>query len=815
MNKQFLKTIRLAAGLLALACVASPLRGQYSWTGEAGDNDWFNAANWQLSGSAAYGTALIPNSGSAITYHWANARTKTLNVYGTGTVQVAQMHRYDPDSGFTLNIKSTSETETMTFNVAGTAFSRDSSISSSNWLALVNVGRNAIFTYAGTLGKESFIYLNLTDNAVFDVRPFTSTGATVTMRQMQAGENTTIYLGEKRLSTSTALTAGSGENVFAGAIITESTATHRGRIAKYGSGIVRITGATNFDRSQLPAGATIDNYYSYQENGHLIVESNLGHIRVGATNLTYNTTLAGTGTLGNVLMQYGILSAGEGANEARTGTLTILGNLDMTGGGNINSGDIYAAGGNPTALVADFGAKGAYDRITVSGTTTVKAPDSTFHVYIPAGELYAGDYTVLKSDGGIIFEGSAGFANTVLPDTLTIGFSGPYIDDAGTTLKLKLTQKYFGNIPGLTPGQQNVAKFLDDLWADGTPGDPTSYDPLVGIMNGKTGFKTLTAAMNQLSGQAWSHLYTAEVAAMNHLTEKIENHPAAPMPGATARNAIMYYFAPSYDEASVETTADTEKAKLKMQHYTAGMTHAYNKTWTLGLAADFGVGDYELDAQGSYSDTKTITGIASAGYSRKNFSAGALALYGWNSYDVKRSVAATRLAELVTAQFDGVHWGFDVWANYDIQFKWGSIKPYGKLYWMRWNADGFKETGSEAVRLDVGPQSEDTLQSRVGFRIEGTLTERNNRRGGVWHPFADVSWVQQWAGGGSRDIDIVIIGRPMTARTAEPDATGWRGSAGLSIDVTKRLAVALSASAQLGGMMDKQFGYNALIGWRF
>jgi uncharacterized protein with beta-barrel porin domain len=786
----------------------------FQWTGVA-DTDWFNAANWIPSTGAATTT---PNGAADTTSHYVSAQRKTIDMFNTGaadqTVTVSELLRLDTTEGFTMNVGGKGSGK-MVFVITGNGFNRSST---SDIDAVVNVGNNAILRYTKANDNNNpgrnWADVRLSGNALLDISAVAHTnrtGALVELSKLRSEAGTTVNLGINALRFGALLNYGS--TVIAGSIVGSPSAilpgtgsvaaTARGRIQKSGNGTTILTGVNTFDTSPFTptAADNVDNHYSAVLAGTLVVNSNLGHVRILSSD---TATLAGNGTVGNVLLQRGRLSAGMGANDEDVGTLTINGNLNITGNDTTTSTALYTAGTASTQLVVDFGKNGLYDRINVTGSTTIAGANSVLRVNIPAAELYAGNYTVLSSAGGITGSFSAAYG----PSTLTIGYSSAITSNS---IILSLTQKPFAAVAGLSPSQMTIANYLDSLAAQGTLGNPSSYDRLVGIMNGKASYALLTSAMNQLTPQIYGNIYLDAIANTNFVTDALQSRTDPRL--ETKSKDFSFYATGGYDASETRQTADVDMARLHSTHAGVGVEKQIGPSVVVGGHLDTVNGQHKLDTYASEAENRGYTGSLYATYYLKAFALGGAVFYGVDRYDFTRDVSQTRFASAVTAEIDAKRLGAAIWGEYSIKTKWLDIKPYASTYFLWNDVNAFTESGRTSVALRVRGLSDDAIRSKAGVRLQ-TEIKADNTFGVRFLPFMDIGWTYDW-NSESRILKAVLRDVDLRFATPEYRKSGIRGSAGLAVAFRDRIKIEIGAAGQFDGIMKNQFSYQGFVGYRF
>jgi uncharacterized protein YhjY with autotransporter beta-barrel domain len=857
----------LGASALTVSAQPRPTTVSENWTGAASDGRWDNPANWFLSQSQV---SYVPNATTSVNY--VNNTPATINLTQSGasntTFSAFSLQLNPSPDAPTLNLNSTG-TGIITLDITGDGIINASGGTNNrfvpNWV--INVGKNGVLKFSKAFDDGTnpvaggFGFINLIDNGVLDISAVRfGTGVTrqpwdfkmqVEARALTGAAGTKIILGENTLR------AESGQFRDGIEIASNIDASGGGRISKGGGGYLILSGNNTFTDT-LPAALHdefgfvitnntaapainnvtrqneyINNRFSLEDGGLLIVNSRLGPVRIAGGD---GNTLGGLGTVGSVLLTRGVVAPGFGRNSTIIGTLTVDGNFEIRG-----TSSIVGTTSDTATLHIDLGAGGVSDKLVVKGRAYIGASDGTTAAFprlvisSPTGSVMPGRYTFLTADKGIVGEFNPQYVTR--PTSLTITGAQVAKSADGRSYGFTLTQKPFVAVDGLTSSQQVVASYLDYMASLGNPSDAASFDPVIGIMNGKAirdvnltssdGKKTydtalgynppetlalLQSSMNQLTPQSYVHLYEGAISNLNSTLGDIERHTDRSATRGTG--LVEVYTGFNYGSVVTKGTLDYEEAKLKTYYYTLGADKFVGERLLVGANLTFSDGRYQLDSSNSSCDVDSYTLNAYSGYNLGKISFGGALFLGTEKYKVERSVEKTRQAQFVTSKTDGARYGAGAWANYSQELGWFVFKPYGGLYWMNWSMDGFTEKGNSSTTLVVGDQSYDYAQSKLGLRAESSFFARNTGDK-LFRSYVDVSWLHILTGGSARTVRSTLQGYAIDVRTPSFDADGTKASAGIASDVTKRLTVDLGASWLGGASVDHGFNYQTTIAYRF
>ena len=300
-------------------------------------------------------------------------------------------------------------------------------------------------------------------------------------------------------------------------------------------------------------------------------------------------------------------------------------------------------------------------------------------------------------------------------------------------------------LQGLTPNQQAIGASLDSATTN-----PALGSPLAALFNGIDNSGNVPAALAALSPQqyqAYGDLaianFTATVqeidARLNNLRDGSESLDAdapgqatagyskddgkdsknvapAPAPekrwGFFATGDGLFFRGDSHDidgqnaKANSAGTIAGVDAKIG-EHFVAGALFAYNNS------------DATLGSDNSHATIESYSGGLYGSYHQDGFYANGLAAYTRNRYSSDRNIlfpgfasaaAASTSANQESVNLDG---GYDWHVNDRL-----TVGPVAGLQYVHLDVDGFNEFGAGIADLAVNSQDMDSLQSRVGGRID-------------------------------------------------------------------------------------------------
>jgi autotransporter-associated beta strand protein len=234
------------------------------------------------------------------------------------------------------------------------------------------------------------------------------------------------------------------------------TISGSGAFQQIGSGTTTLTGTNTY------IGATSVTAGALEVNGSIASSS--------LTTVSNNTTLLGTGTVGNTQINTGGTLA-PGVGTPATATMAVTGNLTF------QTGATYTVQVNPSSAT----------RTNVSGTATL---NGTVSAVFATGNYVHKSYDILHS-GGLNGTTFAGLVTTNLLPGFTASLS--YVPTTDVLLNLNAT---LGSSGGLNGNALNVANGLNNFFNSGGTLPPNFFN-LFGLTGGN-----LANALSQLSGEA-------------------------------------------------------------------------------------------------------------------------------------------------------------------------------------------------------------------------------------------------------------------------------------------------------------------------
>ena len=139
----------------------------------------------------------------------------------------------------------------------------------------------------------------------------------------------------------------------------------------------------------------------------------------------------------------------------------------------------------------------------------------------------------------------------------------------------------------------------------------------------------------------------------------------------------------------------------------------------IGALFSYDRSDVTLDNNGSTATIDSYTGGIYGAWHNDGFFLNGLADYTRNDYDSQRTILFPGFASIATGDTHGNQYTADLDGGYDWHVTPRlTMGPIAGLQYDHLDVDGFNESGANALNLSVGSQSMDSLQSRVGARMD-------------------------------------------------------------------------------------------------
>ncbi|WP_161554811.1 autotransporter outer membrane beta-barrel domain-containing protein [Ereboglobus luteus] len=479
---------------------------------------------------------------------------------------------------------------------------------------------------------------------------------------------------------------------------------------------------------------------------------------------------------GNLSNTRGYVSAG--ATGGAIGELRVKGNIIM--------------GSSEAWTLVDIENLGNYDVIKAGGTIAL---DGHLQLSpVPNSTLHAGTYRIIEAEGGI----TGSFFDVSKPGLLTLDCE---VQVFSQHVDVVMTQLPFTGVRGLSDVSGKVAPLLDSLIGN------AGADGIIGTLNAATGIGQLDRAIAQLTPLADRYWFTNAVIGTGDLTQRLDERVVQPLDDARHRFGI--FAGCSALDMDIPATDGAESWEGTMIRFLGGVDFhvANNLSATVFYARDETKSD--LDPLGSEGKIKSNTYGLHVNWRAGKWDLKAMAFYGTDDYESTRSVALAGAGDWVRASSSGKRLGGALNVSYVFEdVIGGALSPYAGLQYVKWDADGYAETGA-TLPMSVDDQSATSLVGKAGIRFVYPfkllkLSCRTVLNAGWQFEMGDKDrTVRASLNDNNYELDLTN------------DGNGYVLRAAFEIDFSKRLTLHLSAGKEDGlHDVDNVSGY-AGIAFRF
>lgn len=576
----------------------------------------------------------------------------------------------------------------------------------------------------------------------------------------------------------------------------------------HANGIGTASGSVNFIGSGTTTLTAVSDY-SVATNinaGKVIVASGASIANSSLTTVNSGGTLAGAGSVGNVMVANGGTIAQNGSDKLTVKDITFA------------AGSIYRVGINPN------GQNGSI----VANTATLNG--GTVQVNAGTGNFAPGmTYTILNTAGGVTGQ----FANTVSTDLVFLSAGLDYTNANKVDVALTRNATSFASIAA-TANQRAVAAGAASLPANNpvyaavvqqnVAGAQAAYDALSGDAHASAQGALINNALlvgDAINGRLLRPFGSnpAPVVTSSPVTRFAEDAHAslnyAEEPGKVAAKSpwmarkAPVMVAPPVVYASwaegfggwLNQGSDGNAGRMKSS--TAGVVSGIDatvlSTYRFGLAGGYSRSDISVSSRSSSLevDSYHISGYAGARQGGYGLQGGLI--YSWNEVASNRTVAFPGFVQNLLASYQTGTMQLFGEANYQFLAGGTAVQAFAGFNYLNHHTNEFSETGGAAA-LNVATNNRDVVFTTVGLRSSALLAQSG-----------DITFVGRGTLGwrhaiGNTDTAISAAfagGTPFTVAGTPIAVDAVYGEAGLDMNINPKMTLGVAWSGQFGTRADE------------
>lgn len=235
----------------------------------------------------------------------------------------------------------------------------------------------------------------------------------------------------------------------------------------------------------------------------------------------------------------------------------------------------------------------------------------------------------------------------------------------------------------------------------------------------------------------------------------------------------------SYNEGDKDGTSREDGFDFDATGVIGGVDYRFTDSFTAGVALSWSQSDVDFVNNLGKIETDNHGGALYATWSTGALHVDAQIGFLRNDYDSRRNIVYPTISRVANGSTDGDQWTYSLGAGYELRAAGMSITPYGRLDYLDLDIDGFRESGSLGLDLDVGSQQVKSFQSALGARLAWVISTGS----GVFSPYVGAEWNHEFKND-SASIVAKYAADPFNTffviPTDQPDRNYFTLSGGLS-----------------------------------
>jgi outer membrane lipase/esterase len=227
---------------------------------------------------------------------------------------------------------------------------------------------------------------------------------------------------------------------------------------------------------------------------------------------------------------------------------------------------------------------------------------------------------------------------------------------------------------------------------------------------------------------------------------------------------------------------------------TAGVDYRVTNNFALGVAVGYVNNSTDLNNNLGNIDIDGYNVSAYGNYVQNNFYTDAVVSYGWNNYDIQRTIAVGN--RTATASPDGNQLSVDVNSGYNFKSGNFSIGPAVGVRYARINIDGYTEKDAGSLNMVVQDQDADSVVLSAGAQASVAIKAGTSEV----IPYVRASYERELADD-RREIVTELVtqpGIPMRTITNKPDRDYLKLGAGTQVVFSEKVSGVIEYQAIVG-----------------
>ncbi len=283
-------------------------------------------------------------------------------------------------------------------------------------------------------------------------------------------------------------------------------------------------------------------------------------------------------------------------------------------------------------------------------------------------------------------------------------------------------------------------------------------------------------------------------------------------PGQNPNQKLGVFVNGDFNFGNQDATALNSGFDFDTKGVTVGADYKVTNDLALGLAFNYEHNSSDLNNDRGNVSIDSYSLSAYGSYSKDRLYADAVINYGWNSFDIERSIKVTGF-RAATANTNGNQFSIRFNSGYNFGENQLAVGPMIGVRYTKVTIDGYSERNGSILNLNVGDQKADSVILNVGAQLSYDFRSPS----ATVTPYIAANYEHEFANG-SREITTELVtqpGIPNRTRTGEPDRDFVRLSAGVQTQFLNNLSIGVGYETILGKQDVTDHAVQARIRYQF